>query len=99
MEFPTTLSWLLILVAILNPTAPVGLARTTGEPSVSQNTACGPPGAPKLGRVVFAHRPDEPTAWPCPFIPKPNATVSPSSGRSSLMSPFGSQTAPSKRVT
>src|ERR1043166_4381103 len=68
-----------------------------GVPSLSQSMAWGPPGLG--GMDVFEHKPDEPTACPFSLIPKANPTVSPGSGRSLRISPFGLQITASNRKT
>src|ERR1019366_6090058 len=92
---PTTSPSSLTLSATFN--VPPRLPRSVAEPSFYQRTACAPLGFG--GIVVFEHNPDEPTTWPKSLIPIANPTVSPVSGGSPWISPFGPHITASKRRT
>src|SRR5271156_2618719 len=86
-DVPTTSPRLLILVATLLG-GPPRLPRSIAEPSFLHSTACCPAGTIG-GRVVFEHKPVEPTISPLSLRPKANPTVSPPSRGSSWISPLG----------
>src|ERR1017187_4441498 len=92
---PTTSPRLLTLAATFN--VPPRLPRSLAEPSFSHSTACAPFG---FGEIVeLEQKPDEPTTWPMSLIAKANPTVSPVSGGSLWISPFGPHITASKRRT
>src|SRR5579863_4868636 len=93
-DVPTTVPWLLILLAKF--AAPPREPRSVMEPSLSHSTACDAVvlGRAAGGKPVVEHKPDAPTTWPWSLIVKAYAAVSPfdTSGESTRwIAPFAPQ--------